>query len=84
MSKTLSLEDFNELKKKVQAAKEKEAQAKGSLATWESQLKKLGYDNVEEAKADLEKLEQELEESKIRFEKSLESYKEKWGKILNL
>ena len=74
------LKRYNELKEKVEDIQKKADRAQGNLDQIMKQLKNdFDCDDLEEAKAILDKLEKELEETESEFDEAISEFEEKWG-----
>jgi len=74
------LKRYNELKEKVEDTQKKADRAQGNLDQIMKQLKNdFDCDDLEEAKAILDKLEKELEETESEFDEAISEFEEKWG-----
>ena len=74
------IKDIERLKKKVDSYKSKIQRAKGAKDEALRNLKEdFDVDNIDDAKALLEKLEKKEKKTKAQFDDALDEFKETWG-----
>ena len=76
---TMNLQQFNELKEKMEGLKAEANRAEGALSQLRSQLKKeFDVGTFKEAEALLNKLEREEKTAEKEYESALKDFEEKW------
>ncbi len=81
---TLSMEEFNALKSKVESLQRKADKAEGALEQTMAILKEeYSCDSIEEAAELAEKFREEADTLEARFEKAESTFDDKWGKVLS-
>jgi predicted nucleic acid-binding Zn-ribbon protein len=79
----IDIEEYNELKRKVELAKERADKASGALEQAMTRLKtEFKCNNIEEAEKKLKQLQNEVKKSKENFERFLNGFKKRWEKII--
>lgn len=79
----ISVEEYNQIKKKADDQRNSVAQAEGALNQMLADLKeKHGCSTIEEAEAALARLEAEEKELEAAYNQEVATYKEKWGELL--
>jgi len=78
----ISLDEYKELKSKVERLQARASKAEGAHEASMLRLKELGYDTIKEAETGLEGLSEKQEQAIADYEDSLSKFKEKWGSVL--
>lgn len=77
---TISIEEFNRLKKHAEEKSREVSQAEGALKQVMSDLKEqFGCETIEQAQAKLAELELQEKAAETAYNVELEAYKAKWG-----
>ena len=77
---TISVEEFNRLKKHAEDKRNEVAMAEGGLKQVMSDLKEnFGCETIEQAQAKLAELELQEKAAETAYNTELEAYKTKWG-----
>jgi hypothetical protein len=75
----ISVEEFDNLKRRVEKLQSERDKAAGVLEQLKEQLKKeFGLSSIKEAKALLRELEHEREEAEKQFNKDLKAFEKEW------
>lgn len=80
----MKIEDFTELREKIEAAKVKKSKAEGALEEFMNRLKsEFGCSTIEEAEKKLGKLQAEIDSDEEKLEKDLEEIEKAvdWDKL---
>ena len=79
----IGVEEYKELKAKVERLKAKASKAEGVYEAAMERLKELGFDSVEDADQGLEKLKMEEKQAQKEFDDELSSFQKRWGEVLS-